>query len=104
MSRSIDARATATALLQEAEAYFADPEHAEAPEAIDVTPLRGARILITYGGPTVELILERVGDDYRGRVEASHGRDEDRYELTADEAERLYVAYALDVVEELARR
>lgn len=104
MSRSIDARATARHLIAEAETYFADPDHAEAPEAIEITPLHGARILITYGGPTVELILERAGDEYTGRVEASHGRDEDRYELTAEEAERLYVAYAIDVVEELRRR
>jgi|LakMenEpi03Aug12_release.lakeMendotaPanAssembly.Ray.scaffolds.fasta_scaffold130820_4 hypothetical protein len=104
MSRSIDARATARRLLDEAEAFFADPDHAEAPEAIEVIPLHGARLLITYGGPTVELILERADDEYSGRIEASHGRDEDRCELTAEEAERLYVAYGLDVVEELRRR
>ena len=101
MSRSIDARATARRLLDEAEAFFADPDHAEAPEAIEVIPLHGARLLITYGGPTVELILERADDEYSGRVEASHGRDEDRHELAAEEAERVVMNAAQRIADQM---
>ena len=93
----------ATQLVEEARAYLADPsdDKAEALGELAMTPTIGARLFITYGGPTVEAVIETTRDEFgivetTGRIEWSHGSETAAHTLTGEEAADLWEAYGLE--------
>lgn len=72
--------------------------------ALAITPTIGARVLLTHGGPTVEMVLETTHDregkivETTGRIEWSHGDQTAAHTLTAEQASDLWYAYALEVI------
>ena len=102
------AKSIANRLTDEARAYLADPDANEAPDALAVTETIGARILITYGGPTVEAIIETTRDESgiaetTGRIEWSHGSETAAHPLTGEEAADIWEAYGLEGLANEAR-
>lgn len=99
---SNDAAIAAAALVAEARAYMDATEAPEAPQALAITPTVGARVLVSYGGPTIELVLETTRDqggriETTGRVEyVDQGRAVQVHSLDEDDAEDLWEAYGLE--------
>jgi hypothetical protein len=73
----------------------------DALDALAITPTTGARVLLTYGGPTVEAVLETTRDELgvvrtTGRIEWAHGGETAVHILTGEQAADLWQAYGLE--------